>query len=168
MNAHRDIRIAKGQIANILLMLDHALGDETLKADMLEGETSLNEVVSGLLAENEDDAGLIAALDAQIDIRSERVARFKQRIDSRKKAIGSLLDCAGLTKLMLPEATLSLRTLKPGPKVAEIDSLPEQFVDEKIVRKPNLDAIKEAIERGETIPGVVMTNGGSSLSVRRK
>ncbi len=168
MNAHRDIRIAKSQIQNVLLMLDHTLGDETLKADMIEGETSLNEVVSGLLSENEDDEGTIAALDAQVDIRGERIARFKHRIDARKKAIASLMDCAGLTKLPLPEATLSLQTLKPGPKVSELDDLPEQFVDERIVRKPNLDAIKEAVERGETIPGVVMTNGGTSLSVRRK
>lgn len=168
MNAHREIRIAKAQIANVLHMLDHALGDETLRADMIEGETSLNEVVSDLLAENEDDEGVIAALDAQVDIRSERIARFRQRIAARKKAIASLMDCAGLTSLPLPEATLSLRTLKPGPRVTEIDDLPEQFVDEKIVRKPNLDAIKEAVERGETIPGVIMTNGGSSLAVRRK
>jgi hypothetical protein len=36
------------------------------------------------------------------------------------------------------------------------------------VRKPNREAIKEAFERGEVIPGVVRSNGGASLSVRRK
>ncbi len=168
MNAHNAIRITRQQIHGVLTMLDHALGDETLKADCLEAETSLHEVVSQLLAENEGDEGTITALDAQIDIRSIRAERLKMRIEARKKAISSLMDCAAITKLPLPEATLSLRTLAPRPKVTDAEQLPADFVTISEVRKPNLDAIKDAIEAGQQIPGVTMTNGSSSLSVRRK
>lgn len=170
MNQHVEIKLAKAQISGVLEALSHFLSDddEALKLDMLEGETGLNEIVSRLLADNEDDEGQIAALDAQIDIRAARKERFAARIEGRKKAIASLMDCAQLTKLPLPEATLSLRTLQPRPKVADADQLPDGFVNVVEVRKPNLEAIKDAVERGETIPGVVMTNGGSSLTVRRK
>jgi hypothetical protein len=170
MNQHVEIRLAKAQIGNVLEALSHFLSDddEALKLDMLEGETSLNEIVSRLLADNEDDEGIIAALDAQIDIRAERKQRLQHRIDGRKTAIASLMDCARVTKLPLPEATLSLRTLQPRPKVVDVEQLPNGFFIEEAVRKANLDAINEAVERGETIPGVIVTNGGSSLTVRRK
>jgi hypothetical protein len=89
---------------------------------MLEGELDDNEmllfeVVSALLNENEDDEGNIAALDEQVDARALRIERAKGRIEARKKAIMSLMDSAGETTLKLPEATLSLRTLKARPKV---------------------------------------------------
>lgn len=170
MNTFVEIRLAKTQISSVLDALAHFLSDadEALKLDMLEGETSLNEIVSRLLADNENDEGTIAALDAQIDIRAARKERLGNRIEARKTAIASLMDCAQITKLPLPEATLSLRTLQPRPKVVDPDALPSGFVTVIEVRKPNMDAIKEAIEDGATIPGVVMTNGSSSLTVRRK
>lgn len=170
MNSHVQIKLAKAQIGGVLEALNHFLSDddEALKLDMLEGETSLNEIVSRLLADNEDDEGTIAALDAQVDVRAIRKERLGNRIDARKKAIGSLMDCAQITKLPLPEATLSLRTLKGRPKIISPDELPDDFLTEVVTVKANMEAIKEAIERGETIPGVVVTNGGSSLTVRRK
>lgn len=170
MNTHVEIKLAKAQIGSVLEVLNHFLSgdDEALKLDMLEGETSLNEIVSALLAANEDDEGIIAALDAQVDVRAARKERLGNRIDARKKAIASLMDCARITKLPLPEATISLRTLQPRPKIVAPDELPNAFIDEVVTLKANMEAIKAAIERGETIPGVVMTNGGTSLTVRRK
>ena len=130
MNQHVQIKLAKAQIGQVLEALNLFLvdDDEALKLDMLEGETGLNEIVSRLLADNEDDEGIIAALDAQIDIRAARKERLGNRIEARRKAIGSLMDCAQVTKLPLPEATLSLRTLQPRPKVNEIAELPPEFV----------------------------------------
>lgn len=172
MNAHLQIRIAHTDIRRVLASLELAPGfddeDAQLKADMIEGETSLHEVVSQLLAENEDDEGAILALDAQVDARSIRIERAKARIEGRKKAIASLMDCAQETSLKLPEATVSLRTLRGRPKVVDVDALPEEFVIESVVRKPNMDIIAEAIADNRTIPGVTVTNGGSSLTVRRK
>ena len=73
-----------------------------------------------------------------------------------------------MTKLPLPEATVSVRTLQPAPKVVDENLLPDEFVKIQTVRKPDREAIDAACERGEQIPGVVMTNGGASLTVRRK
>jgi hypothetical protein len=46
------------------------------------------------------------------------------------------------------------------------EALPDQFC--KFVRKPDMKLIEDALERGESVPGVVMSNGGASLTVRRK
>lgn len=169
MNAHLKIRIAKAQISGVLDDLQHFLGDDhQLKLDMLEGETPFLDVIRMLLNENEDDDGIIAALDTQIDERGLRIERAKARIEKRKGAIISLMDCARETSVKLPEATLSLRTLKPRPKVSDINELPDEYATEQVVRKADMEAISAAIEKGEAIPGVVMSNGGASLTVRRK
>jgi len=172
MNTHFKVRVAKTDIQRVLASLALAPGfdpeDDQLKADMLEGETSLHEVVSQLLAENEDDEGTIAALDAQVDARAIRIERAKARIEGRKKAISALMDCAQETSLKLPEATLSLRTLKGRPQVTDPDALPDKYLKQIVTVKADMEAIKAAIEAGQSIPGVTMTNGGSSLAIRRK
>jgi hypothetical protein len=161
-------RPALQRILSVLALTPGLEMDEQLKLSMLEGETELFEVVRELLNENENDDGIIAALDEQVDQRSIRIERAKARIEARKSAIMSLMDSAGETSLKLPEATLSLRTLKSRPKVVNADELPDSFVTIETLRKPDRDAIDAAFERGETIPGVSITNGGASLSVRRK
>lgn len=172
MNAHLQIRIAKTDIQRVLAALELAPGfdpeDADLKRDMLEGETTLHEVVSQLLAEIEDDEGMIADLDEQVARRGIRMERAEKRIEARKAAIASLMDCAQETSLKLPEATVSLRTLKSRPKVVDVAELPDEFVTVSEVRKANTEAIKAAFEAGQSIPGVMVTNGGSSLTVRRK
>jgi hypothetical protein len=163
------IKVAKRDIDRVLDDLNAFLGDdEQLKLDMLEGETDLFSIIRQLLNENEADEGIILALEEQIGSRQLRKDRAKARIDRRKTAMSQLMDCAQTTKLGLPEATLSLRTLQPRPKVVDVDELPDAFVKISQVRKADNDAIAVAIEGGATIPGVVMTNGGSSLTVRRK
>lgn len=171
MNTHFAVRVAKTDIQRILAVLALTPGlelDEQLKLSMLEGETELFEVVRSLLDENENDDGQIAALGAQVDARALRIERAKVRIEARKKAIMSLMDSARETTLKLPEATLSLRTLKARPKVADAEQLPDGFYTTVTTRKPDLDAIQTAFESGQPIPGVTITNGGSSLTIRRK
>lgn len=164
-------RVAKTDITRILSVLALTPGlelDEQLKLSMLEAETELFEVVRALLNENENDDGIIAALNTQVQDRVDRSLRASRRIEARKKAISSLMDCAGETTLKLPEATLSLRTLKPRPKVFDAEQLPDGFYATVTTKKPDHDAINAAFERGEQIPGVTLTNGGASLTVRRK
>jgi hypothetical protein len=171
VNQFATIRVAKADISRCLSILELCPGldlDEQLKLSTLEGETELTEIVSALLAENEDDEGMIEGIKAQLTARKERKERFENRIEARKKAIASLMDCAALTKLPLPEATVSLRTLPSRVKIADEDALPTAFKKAVTEMVPDRDAIDAALERGETVPGVVMTNGGSSLSVRRK
>ena len=169
MNHHVAVKTAKVDIRRALAILELCPDlelDEQLKLSTFEGETELNEIVSALLAENEDDEGMIEQVKAQIDVRRERIARFERRIETRKNAIVSLMDTALLTKLPLPEATVSVRTLRPSPKVADEGALPDDYC--KFVRKPDMAKIKTAFEGGIPIPGVVISNGGASLTVRRK
>lgn len=169
MNQHLAIKTVKVDIRRALAILELCPDlelDEQLKLSTLEGETELTEVVSILLAENEDDEGIIAAVKEQIGVRKERVARFERRIEARRNAIVSLMDTAQITKLPIPEATVSIRTLRPRMKIVDEDQIPDAFKVPVLV--PDKEAIEEAVTHGASIPGVIMTNGGASLTVRRK
>jgi hypothetical protein len=171
MNSYAAIKATKADISRALAILELCPDlelDEQLKLSTLEGETELNELVSLLLAQNEDDEGVIASLKKQREDRKEREQRMERRIEARKNAIISLMDCAQITKLPLPEATVSIRTILPRLKIVDPKALPDAFTIEEVVRKPDTDAIEAAVERGASIPGVILTNGGASLTVRRK
>lgn len=137
--------------------------DEKLRLDMMEGETDLFEIVKRMLDSMEQDEGDKAILAEQMDSRKVRRDRCDARIKARREAIAALMECAGLDKLPLPEATLSLRKLAPKAIVTDVDALPDDYVT--FVRKPNLAAIKDA----EMLPeGCALDNGGTSLTIRRK
>ena len=137
--------------------------DPDLWADTLEGETDLHEWLRWAYRKIEDERGNIDALQEQISNRQSRVKSCKARQASLRGVMMSLLNAAQETKVTLPEATISRRVVAAKPIVSDPDKLPDKFVT--ITRKPDLMAIK----RAEKLPaGVVMSNGGETISIRTK
>lgn len=156
--------LAKLQIEAVATHLRSELGDdERAFLDMLEGETDLNEWVKRLLDRIEEDEGVGMALAEQISDRTLRKNRAAKRIEISRTAISALLECAGLDKLELPEATVSVRKVPPKPIVIDEALVPDEFC--KFTRKPDMAAIKAA---DTPVPGTTTDNGGTSLTIRRK
>lgn len=152
------------QVAAVRLMLaDQFEEDERGWIDCLEGETDLFELSRRILDRIEADEGAKAELAEQMDSRKVRRDRCDKRIKAQREALAALMECAGLDKLTLPEATVSLRKNPPKPIVINEAVLPDEFCT--FTRKPNLAAVREAIPMP---PGVALDNGGTSITVRRK
>lgn len=153
------------QVAAVRAMLaDHgADDDERLLLDTLEGETDLFELSKRLLDGIERDEGDVNALAVQIEDRRARQARAKARVEARREAIGALMECAGVDKLQLPEATVSWRRTAPKLIVTDEAAIPDALCT--FTRKPNMAAIKAA---ADPVPGTTLDNGGTSITVRRK
>lgn len=161
------IDISKTQIAAVAdVMRAHFADDEALYLDTLEGETDLFEIVRHLLGEIEEDDGAQLALKEQIGARQERKARAEHRNEVRRTALTQLLEAAGLDKLVLPEATLSVRRVPPKPTVTDEAALPDSLC--RLKRTPDMAAIKAEVEGGRAVPGVSLDNGGTALTIRRK
>lgn len=141
--------------------------DEVLRADMLEAETDLNEVLTGLLRMEEDARALRDGTKEQAARLKARVERFEQRIEGSRLLMMALLDAAQLRKRELPEGTIYLRN-NPQQLVGTLDAatLPDDLV--KIERKPDKAAIKEALKAGRVIEGVVLSNAPPSVVVTIK
>jgi seryl-tRNA(Sec) selenium transferase len=162
------MKIEKMKIAQVLDALKAAdcFDDDELKLDMLEAETDVHALIKDLLDGCEEDETIIEALKLQVETRNARKDRLNQRIEARRAAIMSLLNACGTDKFKIPEATLSLRKLGPRPIIQDAAALPDHLV--KTERKPDAKAIKEAFDAGDIIPGVVPSNGGESLTIRRR
>lgn len=155
------------QVAAVRDMLrDELLEDERLYLDTLEGETDLYELTRRLFNKIEADEGDGRTLATQIADREARKVRAAERVKANRKAIMALIDCAGLDKITLPEATFSVRDIAAKAIVTNESAVPEEFT--KIKRSPDMAAIKAEVEAGRAVPGVTLDNGGRSLTIRRK
>lgn len=165
MNIHGDIAYLNALISELLIAHPELVDDEDLRADTFEGETDLHNILAKLVSMSLDAGAMAEAIKARGDELAERRKRFTNKEASIRGLIQSVMERADLPKVQLLEATLSIRQIAPSPVVADADLLPETCV--KIERKPDMAAIKEAIKEGE-VPGVVMSNGKASLTIRTK
>jgi hypothetical protein len=161
--------LTKIQVEMVMLHLrDQFEEDEQLKLDTLEGETDLFELVGKLLDRIEGEDGTIAALSEQIGDRQARKLRATGRKDAYREAVMSLMQCAQLEKLTLPEATLSLRDTAAKLAVNDADAVPEEYSVQSW--KPSMDAIKAAFSVDtEELPNWLRVEPAKpSLTIRRK
>lgn len=148
------------------LMQEIAGHDEETKHDMAEGETSLFEAIGAALLEMDECTAIVAGCAAQIDVYQERKSKFQARADRLRGLIEQAMVIAELPTVRHPLATLTVKETKPSPIIADEAAIPARFWKPQ---PPKLDktAINQAVKDGEAIPGVSMTNGGTSLQIRR-
>jgi hypothetical protein len=164
---HPKVKMTRDQVT-LLLQLTEPEDDEQLRLDMLEGETDLFELVSTLLDQIEAYEGDVDALEHQIEDRKRRAGRKERTIEQLRGIIGSLMETAGVRKLPLPQATVFTSSIKGTWKVTDPSLLPKKFLERHLVTKPDRAKIAAAIDKtGELPSGVTMSNGYTSLTIRR-
>ena len=168
-NIRVEIDALNATISNLILSYPELQEDETLRSDTFEGCSSMHEVLSRLLDMSQEAKSMAQAIKLRTDDLAARKARYERQEEGFRTLMQSVMERAGLPKVILPEATLSITHRKPAPFVTNEAALPDEFVTIVTTRKPNLEAIKTAVEKTSQLPaGVSMTNGRSSLVVRVK
>lgn len=158
--------IVKSEIAALFAACPELADDDQLRADMVEGETSLQDAMVYLNRARQIRIAESNGIADHVDALNERKARKLCDADRIKGTMLELLRIANLDKLVLPEATLSVTKPRASVEVTDPDALPQGYF--LIERKPMKAAIKAAIEAGEAIPGASIVYSGPSLSVRVK
>lgn len=160
--------ITMSQINALKLMLrDLVDEDEQLWIDSIEGETNAFELVGKALDAIEQEEGVQAALTEQMATRKDRRDRSEARAEGYRQTIAAIMECAKLTKMPLPEATLSLRTLPASVQVTNKEAVPEEYTVSKPA--PNIKAIKEAFDPEGQLPNwLARVEPRPSLTIRRK
>ena len=92
-------------------------GDERLFADMLVGETDIDHICRRIWEQIALDEEMLVGLKERKAALADRQQRIEARRDGAKALIGRVLRAGHLTKLELPEVTLSVRDGKPSLKV---------------------------------------------------
>lgn len=140
--------------------------DEALRADMVEGSTDFHRVVSRALSHKMEARAMVKGMELVKADLVERYGRWQRREDALGVLIKGLMDVAGLEKLTLPEATISIGKARASVEITNEADLPQGFV--KLIRQPDKTAIGEALKAGQDVPGATLAYGEESLTVRTK
>lgn len=140
--------------------------DDDLIHDMIEGETDFYEaLVSVVDAINENSAMVEAIATRQKDL-AERKSRFQHKSEALRELLQEMMEIAGERKAVLPEATISLTAARPKVIIGDESKIPDQFF--KIEKKLDKAALLEALQRTAGVSGAMLSNGGQTVTIRRK
>jgi hypothetical protein len=149
------------------LQAEYQEADEESLRDTLEGLSSLPEALAAFVRSYLNDLALVAALGLRIAQMQERMHRIEHRADRRRMTVGSVMERAEIKKLAEPDFTASLRAVPPALLVNDEAQIPGEFWKPQ---PPKLDkrAVIAALTSGRAVPGALMGNGGTTLTVRVK
>ena len=122
---------------------------EMERADKIEGW--------GLWIKNQ--YAMIAALKAEEDNLKERRRRLERKVQNSQEAYQSYL--AG-EKFSTPRLSVSYRKSQ-AVEILDEDSIPTSFMRKKVTFEPDKTAIKDAIKKGEEIPGAMLVDRQSMV-----
>ena len=139
--------------------------DETVQ-DTVEGATDLLEAIGAAIAEIDECEMMAVGLATKEGEFRARKARCERRIETLRGLIEQAMLVADMLSIKLTTATLTVKNVPPKPLVTDEAVVPARFWKQP---DPILDkkALNEAIKAGEDIPGATLTNGGTSLQIRR-
>lgn len=165
MNPQLVFRVVR-EITDLIAVYPELEDDETLRADTLEGETDINNVLAKLVQEREAAYGMAEGVKVPVEDLRQRKARLERRGDGYGEAIERVMNAAGLSKVTLSNATLSITNAAASVVVSDEAAVPDRFW--RVKREIDKAAINAAVKAGEEIPGVSVSNGGTRLTVRVK
>jgi hypothetical protein len=132
--------------------------------DTLEGLSSLPDMLAYVLRSYLDDLTLAAALGMRISDMEERIARIEQRAERKRALATSVMESANLKKLVEPDFTVSLCAIPASLVVIDEQIIPPAFWQPQL---PKLDrqALTAALRCGQSVPGAILGNGQSTISM---
>lgn len=139
--------------------------DPQLRADMLEGATSFTDLIQRALDKGDEARTMAMALDIRIKELVQRREAQEGREEEMRGLIHRLMNRADITKVALPEGTMTIHPGRKSVVVEDINALPQGYYTTH--RKADSKAIAAAIDAGEMIPGAKMVTGNPYLSIRR-
>lgn len=144
--------------------------DEQTLADTLQGATNLYEAIAAVVRSMGDDESMLEGLDSRLAEMVERKKRIEARIDKKRELVAVAMGEADIKKFVDPAFTVSLVPTQRAVIVFDEAQLPPDYMrtPEPPAPRPDKKLIKQAITDGYTVPGATLSNGGQTITVRRK
>ncbi|MGY2995488.1 siphovirus Gp157 family protein [Mesorhizobium sp. URHB0026] len=161
-----DANFVRAEIAKLIASNPELEEDESLRSDMIDGETNATRIIERALAEQQGAEMMVGAVKArEIDLAARR-GRYERKSEAMRSLIKSIMRAAKLDKITLTEASLSLTKARQTVGIEDLDQLPQGYF--KTTRQADKAAIKSALEQGEQIPGAFLVTGDMGLTIRTK
>jgi len=150
----------------LAILADNGADDDESRHDAVEGETGLLEAIAAVMSEIDQCEAHIFGLEAKRDEYETRIKLIGDRKNRLKAAIEQAMLRTEMETLRLDVATLSIRKTPPKLIVENEALIPARFWNAgapKLDRTTLTDALKS-----EKIEGASLSNGGITLSIRRR
>lgn len=151
--------------AELLRSLADDGSDLDFTHDVVEGETGLFEAVQ--LALNEIDEGevVMAGCAAMVKTLQDRMDRTKRRSEKLRGLIDQAFQMANVKSHKFPTATISQKAVPSKLIVLDESAIPSEFFKPQ---PPKLDmAALKAAAKDRRVEGAEMSNGGTTIQIRR-
>ncbi len=141
--------------------------DEETLHDTLEGMTNLHEKLAAVIRSQQHDSDISKALKERIGVMRDRLKRFEQKVDKKRELVTYVMECADIRKLSEPDFSASLRLVPPSLQVIDEAVVPDEFWSPQ---PPKLDrqSLLTQLKANQIVPGVSLTNGSQTVSIRTK
>lgn len=140
-------------------------GDEQLFHDMLTGESDIDHICTRIWEQIARDEETLAGIKERKAALADRQRRIEARRDGAKALIGRVLRAGHLTKLELPEVTLSVRDGKPSLKVVDPEAVPAEY--SRIKTEPDKALINDAFATATELPNWLVWNDARDVVTAR-
>lgn len=137
--------------------------DDPDKAEMLNVEGDYSQLMEWAITKRNECLAQADACKTLADKYAARKQSLEKRGDSMKSVMEVVMNCAGENKYT-GTATVSLRAVAPKPVIQDESQIPDEY--KKTTVSIDKTAINQAVKDGKTIAGVVMDNGGTTISIR--
>lgn len=155
------------QIESLKLAFPELLEDIDAWQSALESETDVNEGLRFIERNRRWEEGESEKLKTIISDYSKRLAAIENRERGWRYLEFTILQWAELKKIVLPEATLSIRQGTPKVVIVDEAAIPNEYM--RVRKEPDKALIKAALADGfASVPGATMSNAEPVLSVRVK
>lgn len=158
-----DVTVLEREFADLLAAYPELAEDDALRADTIEGETDAHRILARIVAVERDADSMAKAIAERARDLAGRKARHERKKEAMRVLLLRLLKAAGLPKVALPEATVSITKKAAGVEIVDEDALPDMAC--KVVRVPDKTRIKELLGEGP-VAGARMGEPSETITVR--
>ncbi len=127
----------------------------------------MTEILATVLRSSLDDLSIVDALQSRMGDMQERLKRIQGRAERKRQLVLSAMERAGLKKISEPDMTVSLRPLPQPLVITDENKIPQDYW---IPQPPKLNRkkLKDALKSDEEVPGAILGNGATTITVRTK
>lgn len=153
------------QVRALLLRYPEIADDEQLLIDMLEGSTDFHQVIQKVFNYMAECEMMASAIGDRIAKMGARKSRMEKNVSLTRNLIQQIMTDAGVKKIDVTEASISLRESPDKIIITDESLIPDEFM--KIKKDPDKAALKKAFDEGKSVIGAVLSNGGTTIQIRR-
>ncbi len=166
LNIYQLYEVTKEHNHLMELLESHPLEQEVIKEALQYSNESFTEMVTQLVAIEDEDDLMLDAIEKRIKELQTRADRYKRRKANLRASLYNALFVAGISKVDTPLATISLSVSAGSASVQIKELIPEEYWVPQDV-KINKEKLLKDLRKGKHVPGAQLLQT-ESLRIKRK